>query len=121
MVLTEETRRTVEQYRRIGCHSETCRAQAGQLVDILLEALAREEVTGFEPLEDWLLNGIHRRPAYALIRRDGAELKIAFTGMTMLMVFSSRNRYTHCGPGGLTRRLERFLGRETGEERCRKR
>ena len=108
MIVTNETRETVASHHT-SCSHEQCQKQSEEIGAKLLAALASDLVRSFQPAGTWLLNRRHPRPVYAIERADGRRMRVAFTGMTTLMVFSKRGRFTHCRPDELEQKLARFL------------
>lgn len=111
MLVTEEIRETLSSLTASGCNYRQCQDDVSNLRDSLTTALESERVTDFKQDGRWLLNGIHPRRVYTIVQDGGHRLKIAFTGMSSIMVFSSRGRYTHCRPDEFQERLQKFLSR----------
>ena len=53
---------------------------------------------------------------YEIVHSDGRKLRLAFTGLSNIQVFSSRKRSTHCYPAELKKRLEQFITGRPGQQ-----
>ena len=113
MKITAEVQDTITDMRT-DCHHQRCKDQAQNIENTLLQALASPMVDSFTPDGEWLLNDIHPRPAYLIQHTDSRSLRIAFTFMCTIMVFSRRRprHYTHCRPQEFAQRMREFLSPE---------
>lgn len=110
MQVTSTQNDLIEHYRPT-CPSPHCKAQYQELADLLLETLRSPQVTALEYAGEYRLNpeSNYTRPVYEIVHQDGRTLRLAFTGLSTLQVFSPRNRSTHCCPGELARRMQDFI------------
>lgn len=109
MNVTPEIKEDIQSHRT-ACQKDFCQNQAQQLEESLIETLASPQVSNFQETGEWFLNGLHWRPVYTITHHDGRTLEIAFTGLSNIMTFSSRDRYTHNRADEFRERMERFLG-----------
>ena len=91
-----------------------CTGQAGQARDIantLLETLRDTQVVSFIYAGEHRLNPVSTwtRPMYEVTHAAGRALRLAFTGMGTIQVFSKRKRSTHCYAAEFRKRMRQFL------------
>ena len=96
--------------QQTNCSNPWCQDQSRELADLLLETLSSPEVASLEYVGEHRLNPTSKltRPVYEIVHSDGRRLRLAFTGLSNIQVFSSKNRSTHCYPEALRARLEKF-------------
>ena len=110
MQLTEQLQNIIEGHQTT-CSNQWCRDEGQKISDTLLRALGEDRVAGMEYAGEHRLNPMSNwtRAAYELIHADGRRLRLAFTGMSSLQVFSKRGRSTHCRAAELHGRLQAFI------------
>ena len=94
------------------CTRPRCQAAAQCHQALLLHALASVQVTEFTFVGEHPLHpgSIHIRPVFQLTHLNGRTLRMAFTGLSTVQVFSNRrNRSTHCHPHEFATRLHNFI------------
>ena len=96
--------------QQTNCSNPRCRNQSRELADLLLETLNSPEVANLEYVGERRLNPTSTltRPVYEIVHSDGRRLRLAFTGLSNIQIFSSRNKSTHCYPEDLRAKLEKF-------------
>ena len=110
MELNTQLRELIEN-EKTNCDKPGCRKQAEEIAAILLETLGAPQATVMEYVGEHRLNpeSTWTRPVYEIAHQDGSRLRLAFTGLSNVQVFSGRNRSTHCRAAELGKRLERFI------------
>ncbi len=116
MQLTEQLQNIIEGHQTT-CSNQWCRDEGQRISDTLLRALGEDQVTNMEYASQHRLNPMSNwtRATYEILHADGRRLRLAFTGMSSLQVFSKRSRSTHCRAAELRDRLQAFIHGERGE------
>ena len=110
MIITDEIFKIVTEECNTGCPNTSCRTSIVTMRDQLLDALRSDEVIDFKLSGvTYSLNRTYSRPIYSIENTNGKKMFIAFTGLSNIMVFSKRNRHTHCRATEFSKRIIRFL------------
>ena len=93
-----------------GCGKTRCVSDVYKIKRLLLNTLRSDQVVGFEEFDRWQPHPqFSGRPTYKIVRSDGKRLRVAFTGMTTLQVFSKGDRSHHYRPAELSEKLGSFI------------
>ena len=111
MEIDEELREFIES-EKTACPNQWCRDQGEAITEILLETLGNPRITGLEYQGEHRLNPSSNwtRPVYGIVHQDGRRIRIAFTRLSSIQVFSHRKgKSTHCYSAELKKRLGEFI------------
>ena len=110
MIVSKEIHSLIDQYKTY-CNQPRCQTEWANIRHSLLNCLASNKIIDFDYIGEYELNpgSVHIRPTYAIKHKNGTEMKIAFTWLSNIVVFSSRNRKTHCYADEFKKRLDRFV------------
>ena len=117
MWVSDELRSEIKEWASTGCRQSYCQGSIKAIGDTLLTALESPKVIRWEPAGTHQINpgSIHIRQCFTLLNEDGTRLRLGFTGLATIMVFSRRKRHTYCNAEEFKERIDKFLGDKNDE------
>ena len=111
MIITKEIHQLVNSYMNIHCKNTHCQKQIRNIYSKLIELLSSDKVENFRYVGLCKLsysNGPAKK-LYQITLKNRKFMKIGFTGMSSIQVFSKRNRSTYCYSNEFCERVEKLL------------
>ena len=94
----------------ISCSNVWCQKECRESLRRLMDLLCSPKIISMEYKGEYKFNPqkLWSRSVYEISHIDGRKLKLAFTGMGTIQIFSKRNRQTHCRTKEFKERLNKF-------------
>ena len=97
--------------RPLSCRSPICQKNYHELASVVRALADSPHIKSISYAGEYRLNPFSSwtRPKFSINHRDGRSMKVGFTGMTTIHVFSKRKRGTHCYASEFRERAVKFI------------
>ena len=116
VTVTGKPERSLDELLHLRCTSTWCQANVDLIKATLQTALESQKIAAFVYEGDvkFSLMNAYGRPTYTIHHVDGRQMRVAFTGMSTIEVYSKRKRggrsSHHCRGDEFRDRMQKFIG-----------